>query len=297
MAFAGCVAVLGLLVLPEAWARTRVFDARPRVGLVVWAATCVLGWTGALSFFLVVALGGAHGGLGSSLALFARRLSDGHPLRGLGLSEVVGLSLAFDIAVLFTGGLVVTALRAWGVRARQRTVLDLVATPGEGARALRYLPHPLPVAYYLPGDGGRVVLSTGTMDVLSRTEVEAVIAHEFGHRHGLHGSLLVPLQVLSSFVPFLPLARRAPAAMRSLLEMSADDYSRSRVHVGALRSALTKAVVFQPPPRGAFGAFTDAVERRIRRLDAPTTPGLDAVLVVVIASASLSVLGALVTLH
>jgi hypothetical protein len=178
----------------------------------------------------------------------------------------VGLSVAFDIGVLMIGGLVVTAARIWNVRSEQRTVLDLVAEPADSLEGVCLLKHPYPMAYFLPGDGGRVVLSTGAIDVLSRREVEAVIAHEMGHRSGRHGAFLVPLQVLSSFVSFLPLARYAPAAMRTYLEMSADDYSRSCELSDALKSALKKSPLFQPPPIGALNVADGVIERRINRL-------------------------------
>jgi Zn-dependent protease with chaperone function len=195
-----------------------------------------------------------------------QHLGDGHPLRGLGVSEVVGLSVAFDITVLMLGGLVVAGAKIWSIRSQQRTVLDLVAEPKGSLEGVCLLNHPYPMAYFLPGDGGRVVLSTGAIDVLSPGELHAVVAHEIGHRSGRHGAFLVPLQVLSSFVSFLPLARYAPAAMREYLEMSADDYSRSRESSAALAAALRKATLFQPPPLGALAAHDTLIERRISRL-------------------------------
>lgn len=289
------VVVLCLVVVPEGLARSRAFDRHPRVGLVVWSSVSVVGWSSTVVFFLRVALGDSRQGLVPAVSSFLQHLGDGHPLRGLGLTEVVGLSLAFDVAVLFVGGVGVTAIRAWRTRARQRVVLDLVAEPVDRAHGVSLLAHSLPIAYYLPGDGGRVVLSTGTFQVLSAREVDAVVAHEMGHRRGLHGAVLIPLQVLSSFVAFLPLARRAPTAMRSLLEMSADDFSRARRPVEALRGALEKAPLFQPAPRGALAAFDGAIERRIRRLERAPTPKLDLALIAGSLSAAASVLGIVIT--
>jgi Zn-dependent protease with chaperone function len=137
---------------------------------------------------------------------------------------------------------------------------------------VRLLKHSRPAAYFLPGDGGRVVLSTGAVDVLSTGELEAVIAHEVGHRNGRHGALLVPLQVLSSFVSFLPIARYAPFVMRTYLEMEADDYSRTKVSSDALRTALTKAVLFQPAPIGALNVVDGVMARRIDRLTTEPAP-------------------------
>jgi Zn-dependent protease with chaperone function len=239
---------------------------------MMWASMCVVGWLSAVVAFLNVGLGDARGPLVRSLASFIGHLGDGHPLRGLGLPAVLGLSVAFDITVLMVGGLVVTAYRTWRLRSQQRTVLDLVAEARDTVDGVCLLKHPYPMAYYLPGDGGRIVLSTGAVAVLAPRELEAVIAHEVGHRNGRHGSWLVPLQVLSSFVSFLPLARFAPHVMRSYLEMSADDYARSSGSTDALRTALKKATFFQPAPRGALGAVEAVIDRRINRLSLEPAP-------------------------
>ncbi len=268
VALALATATLCLVVLPIALNSSTRFDHRPRVGIAVWGALCIVGWFSAVVMFLDIGLGTPRGSLLTSLLAFVRHLGDGHPLRGLGLYEVVGLSVAFDITVLLIGGLLVTAVRICGVRSQQRTVLDLVAEAPRSLQGVCLLRHPYPMAYFLPGDGGRVVLSTGAVDALSSGELNAVIAHENGHRAGRHGSLLVPLQVLSSFVSFLPLARHAPAVVRTYLEMSADDYSRARESQQTLKTALAKAARFQPPPLGALSVADGAIERRIQRLDA-----------------------------
>ncbi len=264
---AALVAALCLVVLPWSLRSWTGLDHSPRAGLVLWGGLCVVGWLAAVVSFLGVGLGSPHQPILRALVVFVEQLGDGHPLRGLGLSEVVGLSVAFDIVIVMSGALVVTAARVWRVRDQQRSVLDLVAEP-RADDGLCLLRHEYPMAYFLPGDGGRVVVSTGAVDLLSDDELRAVVAHENGHRHGRHGSVLVPLQVLASFVSFLPLARYAPTAIRTYLEMSADDYSRSREPTDSLRNALSKASLFRPPPVGALNIATGLIERRISRLDA-----------------------------
>lgn len=238
----------------------------------MWGSLCVVGWFSAVVVFLGVGLGNPRGPLVRSFVLFVQHLGDGHPLRGLGLSEVVGLSVAFDITVLMLAGLLVTAVKIWHVRSEQRTVLDLVAEAQDSLKGVCLLKHPRPTAYFLPGDGGRVVLSTGAVDLLSSVELDAVIAHEIGHRNGRHGVVLIPLQVLSSFVSFLPLARYAPFVMRTYLEMTADDHSRTKVSSEALRTALTKALHFHPAPTGALGIADEVMTRRIDRLAVDPAP-------------------------
>ena len=291
MLIAAAAAVLCLAVLPTMLHHSTRFDHRPRVGLVVWGSLYVMGWTSAVAFFLELGLGGSRRPLLTTVLAFVHRLDDGHPLRGLGLTEVVGLSIAFDITVLLLGGLVLSTWKVVNQRFEQRTVLDLVAEPAGAGVCL--LEHAQPLAYFLPGHGGRVVLSTGAVDALSSHELSAVVAHELGHRHGRHGAFLIPLQALSSFVSFLPLAHYAPTVMRSYLEMTADDFARARGYTEALRDVLAKASLFERPPLGAFGALDGVVARRIGRLSSRPTPALDASLLVVVLSSCLSLLYAL----
>ncbi|MGC1419130.1 MAG: M56 family metallopeptidase [Acidimicrobiales bacterium] len=295
--FALGAVLLCLVALPEILRATTAFDRSPRVGLVLWVALCVVGWLSAIIFFLEVGLDGFHTPLLVAVARFVRHLGDGHPLRGLGLTEVVGLSVAFDILVLLLGALIVASWQNWDVRHQQRIVLDLVARPATRREEYCLIQHSRPLAYFLPGAGGRIVLSTGALDVLSSLELDAVVAHELGHRHGRHGALLVPLQALSPFVAFLPLARYAPAAVRGYLEMTADDFARSRSPVNDLKTALEKSALFYRPPLGTLGAADAIVERRIKRLSSSTTPTRDTWWLVTIVGCCVTLLWALLSLH
>ena len=286
-------ALLCLVVLPSLLQCWRGFDRSPRTGLMVWAGMCAIGWLAAVVTFLNVGLGYPHASVLRALLLFVRHLGDGHPLRGLGVAEVVGLSVAFDVIVVMLGGLVVTASRIWSVRSQQRAVLDLVAELPIEHEGVCLLRHSYPMAYFVPGDGGRVVLSTGAIEMLSESELRAVIAHEIGHRQGRHGAILVPLQVMASFVSFLPLARYAPTAIRTYLEMSADDYSRSQEPTGSLKTALSKASLFQPAPLGALNVSDGTIERRINRLSVSPIGGRVASLAIALVA---SVLGCLLLL-
>lgn len=265
------LALFGLVVVPALLRSTRVFDVRPRVGLVTWYVLGLVGWIGVVALALRVALGTGRPLVPAGLD-FLRHLGDGHPLRGLGLSEVFGLSVAFDVVALLVGGWVSATWSIWRERRAQRSLLDLVADLDRSDPSLRYLRHDQPVAYYLPGSGGRIVISRGTRAVLRDDELEAVIAHEHGHGAGHHGSLLVPLRALSPFVSFLPYARYAPPLVAAYLEMAADDHARRATSTSALRRALAKAGVLSVPPLGALGLTSSFVDRRILRLDRRSTP-------------------------
>ncbi|HEY1222788.1 MAG TPA: M56 family metallopeptidase [Acidimicrobiales bacterium] len=289
IALALVVSVLCLVVLPEALHASTRFDTNPRAGLVVWVSLCMVGWLSTVILFLEIGLRQLHGALLPTTVLFLERLGDGHPLRGLGLTEVVGLSVAFDITVLLVGGLLLATWKIWQLRHQQRALLDLVAEHS-GDSDVSLLEHPQPLAYYLPGNGGRVVVSTGALRVLTPGEFGAVVSHELGHRHGRHGALLIPLQALSPFVAFLPLARRAPGTIRTYLEMTADDFAREHGSSDALRSALEKSVFFHRPPLGTFGMHDGVVERRLRRLSLSTVPVFDQAAIVLAVGGSCSLL-------
>jgi len=153
------------------------------------------------------------------------------------------------------------------------------------------------LAYFVPGGGGRVVVSTGATEVLTSAELDAVIAHEVGHRRGRHGALLIPLQATSSFVPFLPLARYASPTMRSYLEMTADDFSVAHGSSAALGSALAKADWFSPAPAGSLSGFDNVIDRRIRRLSLTSASRSDALYAVMLAAISSGLLWFITAVH
>ena len=129
-----------------------------------------------------------------------------------------------------------------------------------------------PVAYYLPGSGGRIVISRGTTRVLTEDELTAVIEHERGHALGHHSSVLVPLSALTPFVAFLPYARHAHDAVAAYVEMAADDHARRRASTSALRSALEKSHRLSTAPVGSIGWTSAFTTRRIDRLERAASP-------------------------
>lgn len=283
-----------LVVAPILLKSSLRFDDCPRVGLAVWSAFVTLGWLSAVVLFLRVGLGENHGSLVSALGSFAAHLGDGHPLRGLGFREVVGLSLSLDVFLLLLGSLVRTAAAIAFNRQRHRSLIDLVARRADAQDDVCVLAHPQPLAYFLPGRGGRLVVTQGAVDVLSPSELEAVVSHERGHRHGHHGAWLISLQALSPFVHFIPLARLAPTTMRMYLEMNADDFARRRVPRSALEGALGKVSLFGAAPLGAMGLTSGFSSRRMARLAMSRPPVLDLAVVTAVVSASLSLVWCIV---
>jgi len=282
------LAVLCLVILPELLHGFRGLDRAPRAGIALWTSWYVVGWFAALNLFLRVAINAGSTPSFDALLRFASRLSDGHPLRGLGMGEVVGLSLATDVVVLWLATLFMTARATYRVRREHRSILGLVADPCSLNFPVHVLDHDQPLAYYLPGEGGRIVISSATLSLLEEDQTEAIVAHEEGHRRGRHEHLLVPLQTAGSFVRFLPLSIHAPLVIRGYLEMLADDFASRATSRRALAGALGRAALFARAPRGAFSATELLVERRVERLRREPVPEVDVGLAALLGAISLS---------
>lgn len=56
-------------------------------------------------------------------------------------------------------------------------------------------------AVTLPGPGGRIVVSSGLVDLLDETETEVVLAHERAHAHYRHDRYLLVAAISSALVP------------------------------------------------------------------------------------------------
>ena len=289
------VAISCLVLVPEIAATTRIFDRVPHVGFTTWTALGVVGWASSIAVFLSWGVNPGHQSLVRAVGLFTEHLASGHPLRGLGMLEVVGLSLTLDVVVLFVAALITSSRVTLRHRREQRVVVDLLATATDSRGDVRLVDIAHPLAYFLPGGRGRVVISTGARAILDDAEYGAVLAHERGHRHGRHGHALVALQTVAGFVRFLPYSRRAPIVMRGYLEMMADDDATRSVARHDLRAALAKATRFNLAPNGTLAMGEVMIERRIERLSSRPRRAGDVVGSALIAAASLSAVAALVT--
>jgi beta-lactamase regulating signal transducer with metallopeptidase domain len=103
--------------------------------------------------------------------------------------------------------------------------------------------------------------------------VAAVLTHEQAHLTGRHHPLLASSDALAAVLPFVPLFRRAPAAMRELVELAADVVSVRAHGIAAVRAALI-VVSGSDVPGIALAMARDAIDVRIERLrDAVPAPG------------------------
>lgn len=250
------VATATLLLGGRQWAR-----AAPRLAIALWQA-CGLSLLLALVAVITVSLlpadeAGTNLSVASCLALLVHRLSAAHLL-----TPTVLLAVAAAAALVRV--LLVVARRARSgsmVRRQQRESLDLLR-PAETGGA-HVLDAARPLAYAVPGGGGRVVVTTGALELLADDEVAAVVAHERAHLRGRHHLVLLAARAARDLLPTSRWARRAQRDVAELLELAADDHAaRSAGGAPVARAVATLS----------GDAARPAVAARVRRLAGGPAP-------------------------
>lgn len=250
---------------PPLLARPQWLDNNPAVGVVLWLAALWTAVTALVTGVAVLAFGTPF--LGDAAADLLRACA-------LAVHERMGSHLAASLAaftILMLGGLglLVHSLRYWLLRrwflARHRAALDLVSR-FDARRGVWIVDHPDPTAYSVPGRPGRVVLSTGTLEILEPAEVAAVISHERAHLRGRHHLLTALTRNCAAAFRFLPVARRAPTTVGYLLERVADEVACRNHEPLSLAKALRVMSLGGAAQSRLLGASEAAIERRLWRL-------------------------------
>jgi Zn-dependent protease with chaperone function len=158
---------------------------------------------------------------------------------------------------------------------RHRLLVRLSGERRPGVEAV-VLDHPGPVAYSVAGRRPAVVVSSGAIELLTRPELDAVLAHENAHLSGRHHRTQAAAALIAAALPIAPLARDAPALVGRLLEMDADEraaghheprvLARALVAVTSAGAAAPSAGTGSATTRGFAGS--DALAR-VRRLTSP----------------------------
>lgn len=210
---------------------------RPRLLLAAWIATFLLGAAAILGSLLWSVM----------LALAART-------QPLDLGWVAGLVAWTALAA--TGGAAALVLtRAEPIRARRDATtrdLDLLAaTCTERIERIGQVPvlvvrSARPLAFSSTCDGGRVVVTSGLVAVLTPGELRAVLEHERAHLSGRHDLLLLLARLNRACVPALFGARAFDTAVHVLVELAADDAAARRCGAEVLASALRATARLEP---------------------------------------------------
>ncbi|WP_068921059.1 M56 family metallopeptidase [Planobispora rosea] len=277
MITAAALAFLALVCAVGAWrlVRARWTYRAPHVAIVLWQALGVtwgLAGTGAL---LAYALEPYNLGVLRGLHAFAASAVEG----GYDQPEPYDLPRIFAlIAGLTALTVLIVVLLAAGVqtfraRRRHRTLLALIAREDPEVPGVRVVDHPGAAAYCVPGLRSQVVVSKGTLQLLSAAELTAVLAHETAHVRERHDLVLLPFAALRRALPWSRTVQDAQREVGLLVEMAADDVARRycsprRLATALLRFGTAGAV---PTPHGALGALSpaSAVMARVERLVTP----------------------------
>ncbi|MFI6264528.1 M56 family metallopeptidase [Micromonospora sp. NPDC051006] len=260
--------VLACRLTAQVLARSTWTWRSPRVAIVCWQAVGLALGLSAMGLPMALGLAGYDQPTGTALvSLFDDLVHDRLPA-GLGVLHLAGVSFGFGIgAVLLT-----TTVRSihGAVRAQRqhRELLTLVARDDPAAPGALVLDHPSAAAYCLPGVKPRVVVSAGTLSLLDRAELAAVLTHERAHAEERHDLVLLPFTALCRALPWFGWVRRAHERVALLVEMRADDKARELHAEAPLAGALRRfaAAGHRITPVGALGIGDRDLDVRVQRL-------------------------------
>jgi Zn-dependent protease with chaperone function len=262
-----CLAVLLAWPVPALLARAGWPARDPWVALLCWQAVGLAGGLSIVGALLVHGLAPWGHSLPEALWAVVRGHPAGEAVRG---DHWVTLTLGVVLLVELLGVLAVSWVRTTRTRRRHRELLELIVQPSAQPDA-RVLDHPAPVAFCIPGARPLLVLSSGMVAELDEEQLGAVVAHERAHLRERHHLYLLPFVAWEAALPLLPAARRAHAAVRSLVEMRADDVALASLDGASPRRTLARAIVAAAGsggavPGGALAVGGGAMGPRVRRL-------------------------------
>jgi bla regulator protein blaR1 len=260
--------IVFLLVGPlSSWLGDASWVSRaPRAAVALWQSIGVSAIAAGIGAGLCIAVDRYHVGFFSGVRELVVGMFSGRPLAGIGLPNALGLTLAADLGVVMVFVLGSVMVRTVAARARHRRLLNLLTHSMPAHPDAELLNDPRAVAYCLPGRRPRIVVSAGTLGMLSEVELAAVVEHERGHAAEHHGLVMLPMSALSDLFKWIPYARFAPRAVGELLEMAADDFAARRHSPKSLASALVQLAISGQVPSCALGLASKIVPRRVRRL-------------------------------
>jgi Zn-dependent protease with chaperone function len=297
---------LGASALPGAsWPRRA-----PAAAILLWQALGLASGLATVGTLMGLALPASSDGLVRSVLRAAALLRDGD---AFGMAAMFGLRPAGGAVILavrlacLAAGLALLTLLCWVLlaalaaalqaRRRQRTLLTLLAHGDPKVPGALVVDYPSAAAYCLPGLRSRIVVSVGTLELLGRRELAAVLAHERAHLRERHDLVLLPFTALRRAFPRSATCTDAHRAVALLVEMLADDRALRGRPARELVTALARfgTAGICPAPAGALAAGEGEVAARVTRLLHPGRP-LPATAVLAICLASALLVAAPITL-
>ena len=258
---------ISLLGPVSSWlSRAAWVERAPRAAVFLWQCIGLGAIFSGIGAGVALAVSRYHAGLVGGTRQLIDGILSGHALRGLGLYDALGLTLAADLLIVLCIVMGAVALRTARMRARHRKLLDLVTYEAPEYPGTEFLADARAVAYCLPGLRPRIVLSDGTRQLLGGEQLWAVIHHERGHAHEHHGLVMFPMLGLKKALGWIPYARLAPTSMALLLEMAADDFSSRRTGRYPLAAALVEMSSAGWAPSCGLSLTGSGVVARVSRL-------------------------------
>jgi Zn-dependent protease with chaperone function len=280
------VVAIGSALAASALARARWPRRSPAAAILLWQALGLASGLAAVGTLLGLAMPASHTGLVWSALRLLGFFGPGGVFRAASAFWAAGTVPAFVVALRLTclaTGLALFALLCWVLvascaaalqaRRRHRTLLTLLAHGDPKVPGALVVDYPTAAAYCLPGLRSRIVISVGTLELLGRGELAAVLAHERAHLRERHDLVLLPFTALLRAFPRSATCADAHHAVALLVEMLADDHTLRTRPARELVSALVRfgTAGTCPAPAGALAAGGE-VAARVTRLLQPARP-------------------------
>ncbi|WP_299956529.1 M56 family metallopeptidase [uncultured Modestobacter sp.] len=178
---------------------------------------------------------------------------------------VAGISLIMAATILVRLGKAITSrLRSVRRHAPHVEQLRLLAMSSSAGEPL-WVPGRRAMALSIGGRPGVIIASDGLRAHLPPEAVAATLEHERAHLRGHHHALVTVAETLAAALPWCPLLGAAPAAIRDLVELAADDQAARRCGPEAVQVALRR-MTGQPVPPFGLAMASRLTELRISRL-------------------------------
>lgn len=127
----------------------------------------------------------------------------------------------------------------------------------------------VPVAFCFGLIHPRICLSTGILDLLSTSQLQATLYHEDLHRRRFDPLRILLIEAISSTLFFVPVVREWRSLVKIKLELDADEYAVRKVGKPALAGALHRLLTQSPKPRSiAQDTFTVGLSANTERIAA-----------------------------
>lgn len=277
--------LLGILAIALAWpvpillGRARWPLRAPASALLLWQSIALTGGLSMIGALLTLGLMPYGTDFVRALRGFVTAVADDRVLPGRDAVFLLAVGAAILLGVHLVLNLVLTIVSTERQRRRHRQLVILLGSPDPLRPHTQLLDNAVPIAYCLPGARSITVFSAGLMELLSPSELAAVIAHERAHVTQRHDILLIAFRAWHLSLPWFPIAYRAEREVGVLVEMLADDRARRAVPDRTLASALALVAGARPDSedelveRSVLPVATPQQTRnRVSRLLAPGTP-------------------------